>query len=198
MSAATDPAVDALVQVALDGGSARGTRVVAVDGPSGSGKTTFAAHLAARLGGAQIVHMDDLYPGWDGLAASVPTLVEQVLRPLADGRPAAFAPYDWERGRYADERIPVPAAAWLVVEGVGCGSRACAPYLSALAWVSAEPGVRRRRGLTRDGAAYAPHWERWARQERALFAAEGTAARADVVLDTTPPGEAIEDEATPG
>jgi hypothetical protein len=72
-----------------------------------------------------------------------------------------------------------------VVEGVGCGARACAPYLSLLVWVEAPRDVRFARGIARDGEAYRPHWERWARQEQALFAAEGTRERADVIIDGT-------------
>jgi len=39
-------------------------------------------------------------------------------------------------------------------------------------------------GMSRDGDSYAPHWRRWADQEDRLFAAEGTRARADLVIDT--------------
>jgi hypothetical protein len=39
-------------------------------------------------------------------------------------------------------------------------------------------------GIARDGEAYRPHWERWAAQERAHFAAEGTRERADLRLRT--------------
>ncbi|WP_454229155.1 uridine kinase family protein [Propioniciclava flava] len=74
------------------------TRVVAIDGLSGAGKTTLASLVAARLG-APVVHMDDLYPGWDGLAAGVAYLVDAVLRPLAVGEPARYRAWDW-----ADER----------------------------------------------------------------------------------------------
>lgn len=163
-------------------------RVVAIDGPSGAGKTTFADVVAAaitdRSGSLpQIVHMDDLFPGWDGLAAAVPLLVEQVLTPLAEGRDGAFRRWDWLAEDWA-ETIPVPAAEWVVVEGVGCGSRACRPTLAALAWVEADPDVRMARGIERDGEAYRPHWERWARQEQALFAAEDTRSHADVILRT--------------
>ena len=45
--------------------------------------------------------------------------------------------------------------------------------------------MRFARGIARDGEAYRPHWERWARQEDALFAADRTRDRADVVLDTS-------------
>ena len=42
--------------------------VVAIDGYSGSGKSTLAAALASLLPGWQVLHLDDWYPGWDGLA----------------------------------------------------------------------------------------------------------------------------------
>lgn len=161
------------------------TVVVAVDGPSGSGKSTFATALAARLGGAQVVRMDDIYPGWDGLEAAVPLLRDGVLEPLARGERAAYLRFDWEREAFA-EAHEVPAAPVLVVEGVGCGARACAPWLSVLVWMEASPEVRHGRGMDRDGETYRPHWERWAAQERRHFAAEGTRRRADLVVDTDP------------
>ena len=176
-----------------------GTRIIAIDGPSGSGKTTFAADVEAHLTGlrgdgndearptpaeVQVLHMDDLYPGWDGLAAAVPLLSSQVVEPLAEGRDASYRRYDWERGVYA-ERHEIPCTArWLVVEGVGCGARVIWPRLSALAWLEADRETRMRRGLERDGEAYRPHWERWSRQEGAHFAREATRDHADLVLDT--------------
>ena len=185
-AAAVDRAVALVAAAAPRCGT---THVVAVDGPSGAGKSVFAAALAARLGDPQVVHMDDLYPGWDGLAEAVPRLHDQVLAPLARGERAAYQRYDWDRGGYA-EWHDVPAAPVLVVEGVGCGARACAPYLSVLVWVEAGRELRFARGMERDGETYRPHWERWAVQEEALFAAEGTRGRADLVVRT--------DQAAPG
>jgi pantothenate kinase-related protein Tda10 len=77
------------------------TRVVAIDGPAGSGKTTLAARLAGRLR-SPVVHMDDLYPGWDGLAEAPLRLYEWVLQPLAAGRPGR---YSATTGRPAGTRI---------------------------------------------------------------------------------------------
>ena len=42
--------------------------VILVDGRSGAGKTTLATQLAARHPGWQLVHADDIYPGWMGLS----------------------------------------------------------------------------------------------------------------------------------
>ena len=167
--------------------SAGGTRVVAVDGPSGSGKTSLAAELAPLLDDAPVVHLDDLYPGWDGLDAVVPRLLAWVLEPLARGEAAGYHRYDWAAGGYA-EWHGVPASPALVVEGCGSGARACAALLSLLVWVDAPSDLRFARGMARDGGAYGPYWQRWARQEAAHFAAEGTRERADVRLDGELPG----------
>jgi uridine kinase len=159
------------------------THLVAVDGPSGAGKTTFAARLSDALGGAPVVHMDDLYPGWDGLAEAVPRAVEWVAGPLLRGQNARYRRFDWVRQVYA-EWHDVPDAPVVVVEGVGSAALAMAPALTATVWVDAPEPVRMARGIARDGEAYRPHWERWALQERAHFAVDATRERADVLLTT--------------
>ena len=155
------------------------TRLVCVDGPSGSGKSTLAGRLAAALDDPPLVHMDDLFPGWDGLAEAVPLLHDQIVAPLAAGRPARYRRYDWDVGEFA-ETHDLGTPPLLVVEGVAAASAAVAPYACLLVWVEAPRDERFRRGIERDGEAYRPHWERWARQEAAHFAADGTRARADV------------------
>lgn len=152
-----------------------------MDGPSGSGKSTLARRLAAGLK-CPLIHMDDLYPGWDGLEDAVPRLLEWVVEPLAAGRPARYRRFDWPSGQYA-EWHDVPATDALIIEGVASGSTAAAAYLSMLVWVEAGQDERFRRGIERDGEAYRPHWQRWAVQEERHFEAEGTRERADVVVD---------------
>ena len=158
-------------------------RVLAVDGPSGAGKSTLANAVAAELD-AQVVRIDDLIPGWDGLDVAAPIVVRDVLEPIAAGRDGAFRRYDWDRHEYAEWQ-PVPLAAYLVVEGCASGSRIVAPHLSLLVWVDAPLELRFERGMERDGETFRPYWERWEEQSSALFAAEGTALRADVLVDGT-------------
>jgi chloramphenicol 3-O-phosphotransferase len=161
------------------------TRLVCVDGPSGSGKTSLAARLTAALGRPPLVHMDDLYPGWDGLADAVPLLHDRIVAPLAACTPARYRRYDWDLGAYAEEHdLGVPPL--LVVEGVASGARAAGEFTTLLVWVEAPPAERFRRGIERDGESYRPHWERWARQESAHFAVEDTRARADLRVDGAP------------
>jgi hypothetical protein len=52
--------------------------------------------------------------------------------------------------------------------------------------VDAPAGRRRDRALARDGATYAPHWERWARQEDEFYAADQVREHADLIVDNGP------------
>lgn len=162
-------------------------RLVTVDGPAGSGKTTTAARLvaaAAEAGrSAAVVHMDDLYAGWDGFEPTLwPRVRTQVLDPLRRGRAGRFQRYDWGLARF-DGWVDVPPVDVLVLEGCGSCPRAVDPLTSLRLWVEAPPAVRLARGLARDGAAAEPHWRTWMRDEQAYFAAQGTRGRCDVVLD---------------
>jgi hypothetical protein len=158
------------------------THLVSIDGPSGAGKTTLARDVAAALA-APTVHMDDLYPGWDGLRAGTHRAHEWVVAPLRAGRPARYRRWDWDRDAYA-EWVQLPASDVVVLEGCGAGALPAGAFTSVLAWVEAEESVRRTRGLARDGA-YAEFWDRWADHERRLYDADRTWERADIRIDTT-------------
>ena len=153
-----------------------GPRVVAVDGRSGTGKTDLAAALARRTGAA-VVHLDDLYPGWSGLAAAV-ELLGEVLDGLRSGAPASHPVWDWARGAYVRE-VALPTSGTVVVEGVGAG---CARPVDLLVRLEADAELRRARALARDGETFAPHWDAWAAQEAELFSRERF--RPDVVLSS--------------
>lgn len=154
--------------------------VVAIDGPSGSGKSVLGAALARDLRAA-LVQMDDLFPGWDGLDQAPGLLTGQVLEPLRRGERAAYRRWDWHRDEWG-ERVEVPPAEVLVVEGCGSSVGPAADHVDVAVWVEADLDVRMARGLARDGETYRPHWERWAAQEAKVFGADRTRERADLVL----------------
>ena len=174
--------LDSLVSAARAAAPRAGvTTVIAIDGRSGAGKSTLAAELALALE-APIVALEDLYGGWDGLAAGVTRLVAAVLRPIAVGRSARVPRYDWQAQSWSEPWL-LPAPPLLIVEGVGAGARATAPYTSVLAWLERPAAERRERTRRRDGGVYDDaHWRRWAAQEQAYFERERPAERADLVL----------------
>ncbi|MFF8816594.1 hypothetical protein ACF07D_01185 [Leucobacter sp. NPDC015123] len=159
-------------------------RVLFIDGRSGSGKTSLAESLAsAREANGwerpHIVGMDELYPGWDGLAAgsaAVPAL-------LLSG---AYRRYDWYAKSFTPE-VEFDRAAPLIVEGCGSISARALAVARSLGsayavWVECPATLRRERALARDGETFIPHWERWAEQEVRHFAITQPVARAHEVL----------------
>ena len=144
---------------------------VLVDGPSGAGKTTFAAAVARRTG-LRVVHLDDFYPGWSGLAAASRMVADDVLHPASPG----YRRWDWVNGAPADW-VPLDPGESLIVEGVGSVTEASVAAAGALGEVltvriNAPAQVRRTRALTLD-TGYAPYWDMWARQEDQHFSAHG-------------------------
>ena len=144
------------------GEPARATRavpVVTIDGYSGSGKSTLAAALARLVNGWQVLHLDDWYPGWDGLEAGA-EIARRIAADLRGGCTSSYEAWDWENGA-TGATIPVPLAPTIIE---GCGAIEAEADLAI--WI-ADPGEeeRRHRALARDGQTYAPHWQRWADQD---------------------------------
>ena len=158
--------------------------LVCIDGPSGAGKSTLAEAVAdAATIETRVVHLDDMYEGWDGLPR-VPDQLEQLLSPLDRDAAGSYTRYDWEAGAPGED-VTVAPVPLLVLEGVGAGSARLTPLTTVLVWVDAPTDVRRRRGLERDGDSFAPHWEAWAEAEAHHFERQGTRGRADILVDGT-------------
>jgi uridine kinase len=148
--------------------------IVLIDGRSGSGKTELATALADVLG-AQLLRLDDVYPGWDGLEAA-----SEQLAVILDTR--RWQRWDWASGRHAEWNTLEPGGP-LIVEGCGTLTRASRRRASFGIWVELDEPTRKTRALARDGALYESHWDEWAAQEKRLFDRERPDLLADLVVD---------------
>ncbi|WP_231601752.1 ATP-binding protein [Salinibacterium sp. NG253] len=146
-----------------------------IDGRSGSGKTELGRAMAAAWPEVQLVKLDDFYPGWDGLDAAS-ALVPRILTELRwqEWNWLTDSPGAWHK---LDGDRPI------VFEGIGALSRASAPLVDHSIWVELDDVSRKKRALDRDGDTYAPHWERWARQELRFMVRENPRELADETLD---------------
>ncbi len=160
-------------------------RLVCIDGPAGSGKTTLAGELAGALGAAPVIHMDDLYEGWDQdlgevLAARVRSWL---IDPWEQGGVGLLRRYDWGLQRFGSPE-PVPPAPVMILEGCASASAGIRRSASLVVWIEAPRSVGLARGLARDGDALTPAWLAWQEREAAHFASDRTREAADVLLST--------------
>ncbi|MEU6217958.1 hypothetical protein ABZ845_10615 [Streptomyces sp. NPDC047022] len=155
-------------------------RLVGLDGHAGSGKSTLAARLAAGLGGAPVLHLDDIATHRE-LFAWTERLLREVIEPLGRGETAHYHPYDWRTRRPGPARA-LPSAPVILIEGVGTGRRALRPHLALLLWMDMPPEDAWARGQARDGQEQEAFWARWTEAERRHFAEDPSRPFADLLV----------------
>jgi uridine kinase len=149
---------------------------ILIDGRSGSGKTELATALVAGWPGAQLVRLDDMYPGWDGLDAASAMVYTTLLPELRWQR------WDWSAGQPAEWHT-LDGDRPIVVEGCGALTARSRTLATLALWVELDTPTRKRRALARDGDVYTGEWDRWAAQEERFLARENPPALADAVVD---------------
>lgn len=151
---------DAVEAIVAQAAVPPGRLVILLDGGSGAGKTVLANEIAARIEGLQVVHLDDVYPGWYGLDAASHAVTDTILRPARPG----YRRWDWVANEPSGWTSLDPAGP-ILVEGCGAISRESAPVAPVRVWLDLDPDTRRTRALARD-EGYEPWWEVWAAQEQ--------------------------------
>jgi uridine kinase len=150
-----------------------------IDGRAGSGKSTFARLLQDQVfretkQSPKVIHMDDLYPGWEGLAQGSPYLVENILKPLKLIGKAQWQRWDWANDKRGGSD---PGNGWrefdgenmLIVEGCGSVTAQSAELADLTIWIEAERQTRKQRFEARDRGVFSNFWNSWSAQEDEFF-----------------------------
>lgn len=169
------------------------TPIILIDGRAGSGKSTFATQLVERLFSElevapRVIHMDDLYPGWEGLRAGSNYLNQQILTPLIAGATASWQIWDWAAGVRGAPREP--GNGWrefsggipIIIEGCGSLSRFARERADLAIWIDSEAETRKARLVERDGHKFDDYWPNWISQEAEFYQQEKSAELADITL----------------
>jgi hypothetical protein len=159
--------------------------LIAIDGPAGAGKTTLASRIHGGFSGSvHIVHMDDLYDGWENALTPQLTrvLVNQIATPFSQGKSFGYRRFDWFNRRFGPvESFPAPDL--LILEGVGSGQRALGKFLAELIWIDIDDETGLSRVLNRDGEFLKEEMLIWQHRQSAHFQRENTRDRATLRLD---------------
>jgi uridine kinase len=155
------------------------TPIILIDGRAGSGKSTFARLLQDQVfqetrQSPKIIHMDDLYPGWEGLTQGSLYMVEQILKPLKQNAKAQWQRWDWNNNVRGGTD---PGNGWrefdghnlLIVEGCGAVTAQSAELADLTIWIEAPRQTRRERFEARDRGVFSNFWASWSAQEDEFY-----------------------------
>jgi uridine kinase len=172
----------------------KNTAIVLIDGRAGSGKSRFAGQLADLIFQSEkqlpkLIHMDDLYPGWDGLRAGSAYLNRSILQPIAAGKQAAWQVWDWELGRRGAANDP--ANGWRSFEGgnlvlaEGCGSvsKASSELADLTIWIESDSSQRKTRFSARDRGQFDSCWTAWSIQEGEFYEQEQSSKLCEITVE---------------
>ena len=166
--------------------------IVLIDGRAASGKSQFAKDLAEAFfqvdrQAARTIHMDDLYPGWNGLAEGSVYLLTNILLPLANSRSANWQVWNWRKNhRGAEEpgngRREFSGGTLLIVEGCGSISRLSYEHSDFQVWIDADDKQRKERFSLRDQGKFDEFFGIWSAQEDEYYEKEKSKQLAQLIV----------------
>ena len=162
------------------------TPIVLIDGRAGSGKSTFAESLQQQLfrdgeSAPRVIHMDNIFEGWEGLSLGSDYLVRFILNPLSRRETASWQDWSWvknERSSWREFSGGTP----LIVEGCGSLTERSKEHADVSIWLEASEETRRERWLARE--RHLDKFDFWAAQELDFYAREKSKSLADLVIQT--------------
>ena len=163
------------------------TKIIVIDGPAGSGKTTLAKSLSGLLENCPIIHMDEIYDGWENALSPKTSqdLVEWIINPLLESRSIEFVKYDWYLEKRI-EKVVINLPKVLIIEGVGSSSFEISKHASLKLWIEVNKETGINRVLTRDGQQIQELMKKWQSQESKFFIENNSKENSDIWIDGDP------------
>jgi uridine kinase len=161
--------------------------IIAIDGPAGAGKTTFAHEIFLALSpkmSVNVIHMDDLYDGWDNaLTDDLTQILKYLVLKHQSQESANLARYNWATNSFDANEVVTPSDL-LVLEGVGSGDKSLQDQFAALIWIDIDPEIGVKRVIERDGPGVSIQMQKWLGTQQQYFSQHSTREKADFILTT--------------
>jgi uridine kinase len=177
-----------LVDKVNDSGKKCGqTKIVVIDGPAGSGKTTLAKSLSRLFENCPIIHMDEIYEGWENalLQKTSNDLTDWIINPLLASKTIEFIKYDWNLEKRI-EKVVINLPKVLIIEGVGSSSFEISQHACLKLWIEVNKDTGINRVLTRDGQQIQEQMKKWQFQESKFFIENNSRENSDIWIDGDP------------
>ena len=163
------------------------TKIVVIDGPAGSGKTTLAKSLSGLLENCPIIHMDEIYEGWENALSPKTSqdLVEWIINPLLEDKSIEYLKYDWHLEQRI-EKVVINNSKVMVIEGVGASVSEISKHACLKLWIEVNEETGINRVLTRDGLQIQEQMKKWQTQESKFFIENNSKENSDIWIDGDP------------
>ena len=163
------------------------THIIAIDGPAGAGKTTLAMQVSQALTSrfsVEVVHMDDLYNGWDGaLGENLTELLSKIIEAQRKSQNFALPHFDWSTNKYSNPRDLKPPQI-LILEGVGSARAIVRDSATTTIWIEVDRTIGIERVIARDGEEIESHMKQWLIDQEIYFTSDKTRESAQFILST--------------
>jgi len=163
------------------------TKIVVIDGPAGSGKTTLAKSLSGLLENCPIIHMDEIYEGWENALSPKTSqdLVEWIINPLLEDKSIEYIKYDWNLEQRI-EKVVINNPQVMIIEGVGASVSEISKHACLKLWIEVNEETGINRVLTRDGLQIQEQMKKWQSQESKFFIENNSKENSDIWIDGDP------------
>jgi uridine kinase len=163
------------------------TKIVVIDGPAGSGKTTLAKSLSGLLENCPIIHMDEIYEGWENALSPKTSqdLVEWIINPLLEDKSIEYLKYDWHLEQRI-EKVVINNSKVMIIEGVGASVSEISKHACLKLWIEVNEETGINRVLTRDGLQIQEQMKKWQTQESKFFIENNSKENSDIWIDGDP------------
>ena len=162
-------------------------KLIAIDGRAGAGKTTLAARFFDELSVNQkvaVIHMDDLYGGWDGaLGPALTQALGNIVKAHQSHSTIEYERFNWSLMRF-DSVEMISAVDVLILEGVGAGQKIVRDAGAILYWIDVDAEIGIQRVLKRDGDHIAPQMKQWQIDQEIHFLSDKTRENAQHIQST--------------